>query len=228
MPRVPPSNTSTRLPYLRRRNVLLPLADLCQVLRLPERRQPDELNIVVVQVDGHRFGLVVDAINDTEEIVVKPLWQQLKSLNCYAGATIMGDGGIALILDVAGIGLRSGVTVPAGQTARRCRTGKPAGPTGRSPSIAAVAARGRLQAPGHAARQGGAAGEDPSGAGGVRRRTERRAVPQSGTSAGFGGPDAGGRAVAGDRGTASCCLPRRRDGYRPGGGRDRGHRRGNA
>ena len=69
-------------------------------------------------MDGHRFGLVVDAINDTEEIVVKPLWQQLKSLNCYAGATIMGDGGIALILDVAGIGLRSGVTVPAGQMAR--------------------------------------------------------------------------------------------------------------
>ena len=105
-------------PVLRRRNALLPLADLCHVLRLPERRQPDELNIVVVQVDGHRFGLIVDAINDTEEIVVKPLWQQLKNLNCYAGATIMGDGGIALILDVAGIGLRSGVIVPAGQTAR--------------------------------------------------------------------------------------------------------------
>jgi two-component system chemotaxis sensor kinase CheA len=105
-------------PVLRRRNALLPLADLCHVLSLPERRQPDELNIVVVQVDGRRFGLIVDTINDTEEIVVKPLWQQLKHLNCYAGATIMGDGGIALILDVAGIGLRSGVTVAAGQRSR--------------------------------------------------------------------------------------------------------------
>ncbi len=105
-------------PVLRRRNVLLPLADLCHVFRLPERRQPDELNIVVVQVDGRCFGLVVDAINDTEEIVVKPLWQQLKNLNCYAGATIMGDGGIALILDVAGIGIRSGVTAPTGQRSR--------------------------------------------------------------------------------------------------------------
>ena len=114
-------------PVLRRRNALLPLADLCHVLRLPERRQPDELNIVVVQVDGRRFGLVVDAINDTEEIVVKPLWQQLKNLNCYAGATIMGDGGIALILDVAGIGLRSGVTVPAGQMARAAEPAKAAG-----------------------------------------------------------------------------------------------------
>jgi two-component system chemotaxis sensor kinase CheA len=104
-------------PVFRRRNALLPVADLCQVLKLPERRNPDELNIVVVQVDGRRFGLIVDAINDSEEIVVKPLWQQLKSLNCYAGATIMGDGGIALILDVAGIGLRAGVIVPSGQAA---------------------------------------------------------------------------------------------------------------
>jgi two-component system chemotaxis sensor kinase CheA len=102
-------------PVFRRRNALLPVADLCHILKLPERRNPDELNIVVVQVDGRRFGLIVDAINDSEEIVVKPLWQQLKSLNCYAGATIMGDGGIALILDVAGIGLRCGVMIPSGQ-----------------------------------------------------------------------------------------------------------------
>jgi len=49
--------------------------------------------------------------------VVKPLWHELKGLNCYAGATIMGDGGIALILDVAGIGLRSGVIVSGQETA---------------------------------------------------------------------------------------------------------------
>ena len=104
-------------PVFRRRNALLPLADLCQILKLPEQRNPEELNIVVVQVDGHRFGLIVDAINDTEEIVVKPLWHELKSLNCYAGATIMGDGGIALILDVAGIGARAGVIIQSSQAA---------------------------------------------------------------------------------------------------------------
>ena len=114
-------------PVFRRRNALLPVADLCHVLKLPEQRNPDELNIVVVQVDGRRFGLIVDAINDTEEIVVKPLWQQLKSLNCYAGAAIMGDGGIALILDVAGIGLRSGVIVPGGQTAGAASPAEAAG-----------------------------------------------------------------------------------------------------
>ena len=52
---------------------------------------------------------MVDDINDTQEIVVKPLGKQLKGLTLYAGATIMGDGRIALILDVFGIGRDSGV-----------------------------------------------------------------------------------------------------------------------
>jgi len=60
-------------------------------------------NIVVLQADDRQFGLVVDEINDTEEIVVKPLGKQLKGLSCFAGATIMGDGQVALILDVLGI-----------------------------------------------------------------------------------------------------------------------------
>jgi hypothetical protein len=61
------------------------------------------INIVVLQADDQQFGLVVDEINDTEEIVVKPLGKQLKSINLFAGATIMGDGKVALILDVLGL-----------------------------------------------------------------------------------------------------------------------------
>ena len=67
------------------------------------------VNIVVLQADGRQFGLVVDEINDTEEIVVKPLGKQLKSLSCFAGATIMGDGKVALILDVLGLAQRAQV-----------------------------------------------------------------------------------------------------------------------
>lgn len=67
------------------------------------------VNIVVLQADGRQFGLVVDQINDTEEIVVKPLAKQLKSLICFAGATIMGDGCVALILDVLGLAQHSHV-----------------------------------------------------------------------------------------------------------------------
>jgi two-component system chemotaxis sensor kinase CheA len=102
-------------PVLRRRDGLLPLADLSQVLQLTSRRPEDEISIVVLQADEHKFGLVVDSISDSQEIVVKPLGQQLKSLDCYAGATIMGDGKIALILDVAGVGIRAGVIAESGQ-----------------------------------------------------------------------------------------------------------------
>ena len=67
------------------------------------------INIVVLEADGRHFGLVVDEINDTEEIVVKPLSKHLKGIAVYAGATIMGDGRVALILDVLGLAQRSSI-----------------------------------------------------------------------------------------------------------------------
>jgi len=67
------------------------------------------VNIVVLQADDRQFGLVVDEVNDTEEIVVKPLGKHLKGVSTFAGATIMGDGKVALILDVLGLAHRAGV-----------------------------------------------------------------------------------------------------------------------
>ncbi len=61
------------------------------------------VNIVVVYTGALKYGLVVDELFDSEEIVVKPLGRHLKRCKAYAGATIMGDGRVALILDVAGI-----------------------------------------------------------------------------------------------------------------------------
>ncbi|NLD35406.1 MAG: response regulator [Desulfatiglans sp.] len=61
------------------------------------------VNIVVVYTGALKYGLVVDQLHDSEEIVVKPLGRHLKHCKAYAGATIMGDGRVALILDVAGI-----------------------------------------------------------------------------------------------------------------------------
>jgi two-component system chemotaxis sensor kinase CheA len=91
-------------PVYRLRGKLLPLVYLSQALKLHECSSMKEgTNIVVLQADDRQFGLVVDEINDTEEIVVKPLGQQFKGLSCFAGATIMGDGQVALILDVLGI-----------------------------------------------------------------------------------------------------------------------------
>jgi two-component system chemotaxis sensor kinase CheA len=65
--------------------------------------QLDVVNIAVLQADDCQFGLIVDEVNDTEEIVVKPLGELLKGLSIYTGATIMGDGRVALILDVLGL-----------------------------------------------------------------------------------------------------------------------------
>jgi len=67
------------------------------------------VSIVVLQADDRQFGLVVDEINDTEEIVVKPLRKQLKSVKTFAGSSIMGDGKVALILDVLGLAQRASV-----------------------------------------------------------------------------------------------------------------------
>lgn len=89
-------------PVYRLRGHLLPLVYLSQQLGLPGKLS-DVVNIVVLQADDRQFGLVVDEINDTEEIVVKPMGKQLKGIDCFAGATIMGDGQVALILDVLGI-----------------------------------------------------------------------------------------------------------------------------
>lgn len=107
-------------PVYRLRGRLLPLVYLNRELQLdranlgnskPSQFDTEEaLNIVVVQATDKPFGLVVDAINDTQEIVVKPLGKQLKSLACFAGATIMGDGKVALILDVAGIAQKTHMT----------------------------------------------------------------------------------------------------------------------
>jgi two-component system chemotaxis sensor kinase CheA len=96
-------------PVYRRRGSLLPIAYLNQVLGLKSPEQSEAISIVVLRAEDRQFGLVVDGINDTQEIVVKPLGKQLKGLTLYAGATIMGDGHVALILDVLGIGERAGV-----------------------------------------------------------------------------------------------------------------------
>lgn len=97
------------VPVYRLRGQLLPLVYLDEQLQLREARtaaghhSDEAVNIVVLQAEDRQFGLVVNQINDTQEIVVKPLGSHLKGLPTYAGSTIMGDGSVALILDVIGI-----------------------------------------------------------------------------------------------------------------------------
>lgn len=105
-------------PVYRLRGKLLPLVYLSERLGLSSNSSVRQrhtaadaaVNIVVLRADDRQFGLIVDKVNDTEEIVVKPLGKQLKRIGEYAGATIMGDGGVALILDVKGLAMASGLS----------------------------------------------------------------------------------------------------------------------
>ncbi len=100
-------------PVYRLRGRLLPLVYLNAELqidpRVPAATADSTLNIAVLQADGREFGLVVDDIIDTEEIVVKPLAKQLRGIKAYSGANILGDGRVALILDIPGLARRARV-----------------------------------------------------------------------------------------------------------------------
>jgi two-component system, chemotaxis family, sensor kinase CheA len=90
-------------PVYRLRGQLLPLVDLRGVLELSSEAT-DRITLAVLQADDRQFGVLVDEVVDTQEIVVKPLSRLLSSVSMYAGATIMGDGRVALILDVFRLG----------------------------------------------------------------------------------------------------------------------------
>jgi two-component system chemotaxis sensor kinase CheA len=99
-------------PVLRLRGELLPLVDLCPRLGLAsasDLAKREQLHILVVKTGTRRFALVVDEIGDAQEIVVKPLGSLFTNRPEFSGAALMGDGGIALILDVLGIARAAGL-----------------------------------------------------------------------------------------------------------------------
>ena len=108
-------------PVYRLRGDLLPLIKLSEVLNInlsidssenahPVEKQISEnqntTNIIVLSADSRTFGLIVDEIVDSSDIVVKPLCLFLKSLGVYSGATVLGDGSVSLTLDVLGMSNR--------------------------------------------------------------------------------------------------------------------------
>jgi len=97
-------------PVLRLRNRLLPLVHLHDLLKLgPKKEDSDEeLFIVVAQVGAYNFGIIVDRVFDTEEIVVKPVAPVLRDIPFYSGNTILGDGSVIMILDPNGIANSTG------------------------------------------------------------------------------------------------------------------------
>jgi two-component system chemotaxis sensor kinase CheA len=105
---------------LRLRERLLPLIKVDDVLKRGNYAESvgdndDELNrrndwyILVLRAGAENYGLIVDELYESEEIVVKPLPQFLKGIECFAGTTILGDGSVTMILDPSGIAARAGL-----------------------------------------------------------------------------------------------------------------------
>ena len=93
------------------RDRLVPMVYLCDALGSPRpERGSKALNIVLVDAGTIEYGLVVGELHDTVEIVVKPMGRHLQGLVEYAGATILGDGQVAVILDVAGLAAHAGLS----------------------------------------------------------------------------------------------------------------------
>ena len=102
-------------PVLRLRNKLLPLIQLKEVLRIGDG-ESDKGFVVVTQVGNQTFGVVVDGVFHTEEIVIKPMSSKLRHISAFSGTTILGDGAVIMIVDPNGIAQALGRITPVAQT----------------------------------------------------------------------------------------------------------------
>lgn len=115
--------------FFRLRGDLIPVFRLNSCLKFTDiDESKEDLNIVILKAEGFTYGLVVDSVLDTEEIVVKPLSRNLKDINVFGGATIMGDGAVSLIIDGLGFynymsGVQQRKTVDAQELVSEINTG---------------------------------------------------------------------------------------------------------
>jgi two-component system chemotaxis sensor kinase CheA len=98
-------------PTFRLRDKLIPLLFLSEQLNLVASplKPKQKLFIAVLNFNGTLFGLVVEEVLNIQDIVIKPLGELLRDMSNFAGATIMGNGEVALILDIDGIARKSGL-----------------------------------------------------------------------------------------------------------------------
>lgn len=112
------------------RGRLLPLVDLSAELRLgPKKLTEEAVTVVVLQAADRFFGLMVDAVVDSAEVVVKPVNRVLARTRVFAAATIMGDGRAAMILDVLGLAQRAVVLSGRAEQSSATRGAKGMRPT---------------------------------------------------------------------------------------------------
>ncbi len=107
-------------PFFRLRDQLLPLVSLRDLLNLEPQNaaSADSRYIIVAQIGTYQFGIIVDKVFDTEEIVVKPVSRILKDIEIFSGNTILGDGSVIMILDPNGVAKAAGETDVAEASSR--------------------------------------------------------------------------------------------------------------
>jgi two-component system chemotaxis sensor kinase CheA len=126
----------------RLRDRLLPLVDLAEQLEMTAAATAaDGLVIVVVELHGKRFGIVVDAVGDTAEVVVEPLTAAIRSIPVFAGVTILSDGRPTLVVDLGALGAAGGVVAVRDHRSREAET--PDHVVGESSVLLATGAGGR-------------------------------------------------------------------------------------
>ena len=96
------------------RGEIIPIIHLKEALGISAADTEGDLNLVIVTNGIMQYGMAVQQLHDSEEIVVKPLGRHVRHLKEYAGATIMGDGQVALILDASGLAHSSGIATISG------------------------------------------------------------------------------------------------------------------
>lgn len=104
-------------PVLRLRERLLPIVALAGVMGRADDRAIDDGFIVVTQVGDRQFGILVESVFHTEEIVVKPMSTRLRHIPLFSGNTILGDGAVVLIVDPNGVARLVGVAAPQDEDA---------------------------------------------------------------------------------------------------------------
>ena len=174
---------------LRLRNKLLPLMHLKKLLKIDDGSSSDPENgfIVVTQVGSQTFGIVVDGVFHTEEIVVKPMSTKLRHIDMFSGNTILGDGAVIMIIDPNGIAKALGrrpapppMRWPT-SIARRTRSVR------RAAHLAAGVPRRQRPAQGGAARTGHPPGRDRHRQDRALQRPLHGAVPRAVDAAGADG-----------------------------------------
>ena len=115
-------------PVLRLRNKLLPLIHLGRLLKLDSKdtQEVETGFIVVTQIGSRMFGIVVDGVFHTEEIVVKPMATKLRHISAFSGNTILGDGSVIMILDPNGVAEAVGASTQSAMHGMEHAARKPA------------------------------------------------------------------------------------------------------